>query len=925
MQRYLYSLSIIISLLIHVLNPNRTLAVPLLSEESVEIPIEQTSLKEIIDRTINLTSESVEISVDRTPSTQIAQTINPTPNEIIVPLPIEPDEPTIAPEPEKPEPPKPIRPDSDTAKKILEAVMLGSISANSERYPWIVNPASNLLESTIVFTPLKTENYADVDIQYRDDQLLIRDFDFANFQKSDQFFWALPQNRLVIETRGWQGGIDYQGRETNVEFDQRIRLTQSLWGLQAVWALPQMFRDLSGQTDATQLTISAIAGEVNNPEGIPAPPIILNNQSLSPAAIRLAPSPLRLGTGSSNNPNGGGSLFQFLEVENAPLILQAFPTSNLQALMGAEGLFVGAKVPKTALEGAGIGWKDPFGGGTATAPRISSLPGIKIGQLGKFENLDLLNLLVNPNLSETERDRAYFNSLLWISLGQRLPQILRTKVTVNEQSIWHRFSINMPHNRTLLQYDAALPQVTYSNVFANPGFSLSVSFKEGEVNDLHSLNSSLGFLLGGIFSFIRPRDLTQSLEEGRDRYEKRQGFSPFATKITAAQRRSLNQRLNRGLYFANRTSGLDQTSGTFTFPSLITPDRAELFQIRTGNQRRLARFRQIERTWTDGTTYFSRLRLSNQDFGRLSFTGIPVPSASTGLTPNRSSALQVAIEAPNGQTVFQEFASTDSTVVPLAIRSSDIAFDRIELTQVGRAKTRINQFEGYLYLPTVEALWSASFGKWNYTVNSGLWFNLNGDSAFDVSRNNTGDPEPSIGLYLNSLINHIDNRVINGADGKPKALITTVPSLRFAWSSAINPSNPGFLNLSYTYTRQQSNLNYSITPGFYLAYDNNRFDPVGFFQGQIGFRNGLEFRSSLELNSKFFYGFETLQRLSSLWSIGLYVQNYRSSDSLISRVSDLSYGIILRNRSTQRSFNWRSRFGISGNEFEVRLEGGYQF
>ncbi|GAP99374.1 leucine-rich repeat (LRR) protein [Leptolyngbya sp. NIES-2104] len=892
--------------MIYVLNPNRIVAAPLTSESL----------------------ESVEISIDQTPSKEIiAQTINPTPSEIIVPLPTNPDEPSInSPtlEPAKPESSKPISTDSNTAKKILDAVILGSISTNSARYPWIVNPASNLLESTSVFTPTKTENYADVDIQYQDDQLLIRNFDFANFQKSDQFFWALPQNRLVLETRGWQGGIDYQGQETNVELDQRIRLTQSLWGLQAVWALPQVFRDLYGQSTATQFTIEAIAGEVTNPAGIPAPPIILNNSSLSPAAIRLAPTPPRLGTGSSNNPNGGGSLFQFLEVENAPLILQAFPTSDLQALTGAEGLFVGAEVPKPALEGAGIGWKDPFGGGTSTAPKISSLPGIKIGQLGKFDNLDLLNLLVNPNLSESERDRAYLNSLFWISLGQRSPQILRTRVTVNEQSFWHRFSINLPHNRTLLQYDATLPQVTYSNVFANPGFSLSVSFKEGEVNDLHSLNSTLGLLLGGLFSFIRPKDLTQSLAEGRDRYEKRQGFSPLAAKVTAAQRRSINQRLNRGLYYANRTSGLDQTSGTFTFPSLITPDRAELFQIRTGNQRRLARFRQIERTWTDGTTYFSRLRLSNQDFGRLSFTGIPVPSATTELTPNRSSAVQVALQSPEGQTVFQEFAAADSTVVPLAIRSSDIAFDRIELTQVGRAKTRINQFEGYLYLPTVEALWSASFGKWNYTVNSGIWFNLNGNSAFDVSRNNTGDPEPTIGLYLNSLINHIDSRVIQGADGKPNALVTMVPSLRLAWSSAVTPSNPGFLTLSHTYTRQQSNLNYSITPGFYLGYDNQKLNPVGFFQGQIGFRNGLEFRSSLELNSQFFYGFETLQRLSSLWSIGLYVQNYRSSDSLISRVSDLSYGMILRNRST-RGYNWRSRFGISGGEFEVRLEGGYQF
>jgi hypothetical protein len=652
---------------------------------------------------------------------------------------------------------------------------------------------------------------------------------------------------------------------------------------------------------------------------------MISNPSLRSSAIRLAPNPPRLGIGSSNNPNGGGSLFQFLDSENSPLLFQAFPTTNLQSLIEAEGLFVGAKVPQAVLEGAGIYWKNPLTGeGKATAPAISSLPGIKIGQLGKFDNLDLLNVLVNPSLTSTQRDLAYLNSLFWVSLGQRTPQVLRS-YTTTQDSFWQRFSLNQPHNRTLLHYDSVLPQATYSNVFANPGLSLSFSLKKGEVNDLQSLNSSFGLLLGAIFSFIHPAELTQSLAESRDRYNRREGFSAIATQATPEQRRKINQRLNQGLYFANRTSGLDQTSGTITFPSPITPDRAELFQIRTGNQRRVARFIQVENIWKPGETYFSKLQLSNNDFGRLSFIGIPVATESTGLTPNRSSAIQVSIQSPDGQEWVQDFSSADSTVVPLGIRSSDIAFDRIELTQFGRAKTEINRFEGYLYLPTVEALWSGSSGKWNYTVNSGLWLNFNGNAAFDVSRNNFGNAEPSAGVYLNSLVNHIENRIEKGADGKPKAVITTVPSMRLAWSSAANPANPAYLNLSYTYSRQQKELNYSVTPGFFLTYDNDRLEPVGFFQGQLGLRNGLEFRSSLEFNDRCFYTFETLQRLSLFWAVGLYVQNYRSSDSLISRVSDLSYGITLRNRAANRAVLWRSRFGMSGDQFEIQVEGGYQF
>lgn len=925
MQRYSYFLSISVSLLINLLSLKSAIAASNLKIDLTK-PIESTA-----ETLSNLPKEN--LAPD---PVVIAQTINPTPSEIIVPLPKDPDAPEIQqpaqppeskpPEPKPPELPKPAIADPDVSKKLLDAIILNAIGNSSNRLPWVVNPASNLLESTTSFTPAKTENYTDIDAQYRDDQLLIREFDFAHFPKSDQFYWVLPKNRVVIETRGWQAGIDYQGQERIVEIEQRIKLTQALWGLQAVWSLPQPFRDLYGKTDTSQFTIQTISGEINNPPGVAAAPVVINNPNLSPTAVRIAPPPSP-GTGSSNTANGGSSLFQFLEPENAPLILQAYPTSNLQPLLEAEGLFVGAKIPQSALEAARIGWKNPFTGeGESTAPIMSSLPGIKIGQLGKFDNLDLLNILVNPSLNLSERNLAYFNSLFWIPLGQRPPQILRTKITEADDRFWHRLSLNQPHNRTLLQYDATRPQATYTNVFANPGFSISFSMKKVQVNDLQSLNSSLGLLLGGVFSFVRPKELTQSLEESRDRYDRREPFSGIVTQATSNQRSAINQRLNRGLYYANTTSGIRQISGTITFPSTITPGHADLFQIRVGNQRRIARFLQTESTWIPGETYFSRLELSNRDFGQLSFIGTPVPSSLTGLTPNRSSATQVVIQSPDGQEFVQDFSSSspDYTVVPIGIRSSDIAFDRIELSQIGRSKTRVNRFEGYLFLPAVEAMVSGSSGKWNYAVNSGVWFNLNGDAAFDVATNNVGDPEPTVGLYLNSLVNHIDTRVINGANGKPKAVVNLIPSFRLSWSSVPNSSNPAYLNLSYTYARQQDDLNYSLTPGFFLSYSRDRVEPAGFFEGQLRFKSGLEFRSSLELSDQFFSGFEALQRLSAIWSAGLYIQNYRSTESLVSRESAFSYGIILRNRST-RGFAWRSRLGMSGDNFEIRLEGGYQF
>ncbi len=538
-------------------------------------------------------------------------------------------------------------------------------------------------------------------------------------------------------------------------------------------------------------------------------------------------------------------------------------------------------------------------------------------------------------MNDAERDAYYLNSLFWVSLGQRTPNILQTR-TSTEGSNWHRFYVNRPHNRTLLHYDPIQSKATYSNVFANPGASFSFSLEQGEVNGLQTVNTTLSLLMGGIFELINPPDLDQGLQEARSRFKKQEPFAPLDTKLTADQRRQINQRLNRTLYFANRTSGLEQISGTVTFPSPITPEHSSVVQIRAGNYQRLVRFYDIDRVFVNGDTYFSKLRLSKDKFGPLTFIGNPIPLNETSVRSsnqpsNRSAVAQIILDSPDGQQFVENISSSenvgasDFTVAPINIRSSDLAFDRIELSQIGRGKTRIDSFDGYLFLPTVEALWAGSSRKWNYTVNSGIWLNLRPDAAFNVANNSLGDSEPSLGLYVNALINRIDSQVQKDANGLPKAVINRIPSMRLFWNSNANSSNPAYANFSYSYSRETKALSYSVTPGLYIASDHNGLTPLAFVQGRLELPFGLEFNTSLELGNNFFVSLEGIQRLNSAWSVGAYTQNFQANESLTSRVSGASYGLILKHDLPDRAAFWLSRIGMSGDRFEVRFEGGMRF
>lgn len=815
-------------------------------------------------------------------------------------------------------------------RQAQEAIILNALNNSANRYPWILHPSDNIKFSTL-FNPKLHQKYTDFSIKFAAEEPIVNKFNFAHFPNQEQFYWVLPDNRVVIETQGWQSGISNQGQSTEIQRQQSVQLTQRLWGKQAVWAIPQSFAELTGEIDIKKLYIQSIAAEAFNPGGIAAPPIIinsgleLNNSEKNSVNIPIN-NIVNLSNASTYSSRGGGALFKDLDIENSPLILQAFPTNNLQPLL-EDGLFLGAQVSQTTLEKLGISWGNPLNGENSNfQPETTSIPGIKIGQLGKFDNWDLLNILANPVLSENERNLYYLNSLYWVSLGQREPRLLR-RTELIENYNWHKFEFSRPHNQTLLQYDAAEIQVIYTNIFTNPGISLSLSSNQRQIDKLQSANSTLGMLMGGILKLIKPQLLSQSLTEAKARLERQENFAPLNSKATPEQRRQINERLNRTLSLGNRSSGLEQVSGTFTFPSLITPNSSNIFQIRTGNYKRGIQFIHGNSSWNAGNTFISKVQLSDNSFGPLSFTGIPIPINQTSVSPsNRSSAVQVNLINPNGQQLVQNFNSADMIAVPMNVRSVDIAFDRLELSQMGQINTHLQSFRGYLYLPTIEALWAGSSGKWNYSVNSGIWFNLNSDSAFHVTNNNLGVLEPNVGFYANGLFNFIDTHVEVDAGGQTQAITNHIPALRFAWNSAANSSNPDYLNFSYSFSRQARNLNYSLTSGFLLIDNKRNLREIGFFQGKLGLISGLEFSSFIEIKDNFLYSLESIQQLNSYWSIGAYLQNFRTSElGIRNRISDLSYGLIIKNNLAGNRGFWESRLGISGNGLEVRFEGGLQF
>ncbi|NDJ23007.1 hypothetical protein GS682_15475 [Nostoc sp. B(2019)] len=813
-------------------------------------------------------------------------------------------------------------------------IILDALTFSSNRYPWIVNPTDNLTFYPQLFKPNEDENYIDTDIRVRfsEDNQIIEKFTYANFPKADQFYWVLNNNRLVFETKGSQVGIIYQGRQTDTYITQNVTSQQAFWGLQSLFAIPTDFQNLTGEVGTNNFSVTSIAGQLINPEGVPAGRVIINsgiNSENSNVIILENPNPI-IGSGSTLSVDGGQALFQALDATNAPQILQSFPTTNLQALLddGNIRLEEGEIIPNRVLEATGIFWGDILTGEgfNFTAP-ISSFPGIKIAQRGKFDNYDLLNVAINPFLSQSEKDFHYLNSLMWVSLGRREPQF-ETLSEEQSKSNWHRFYVSYPHNRTLIQYDPVAISATFSNLFSSPGLSITAKFSDASIDTTQSVNSTLGLALGGIFEGITIDNIKQGLEEARQKFKNGEGFTPLNTSATSAQRRQINNRLNRTLAYANVASGLEQISGTYTLPSKITPENSSILQVRTGNHKRAVQFlgRNVS-ILDEGDTFFSDLRLSNEKFGPLTYIGIPIPLNDTSIDPiNEASAVEVILTNPQGRRFVQRYNSADATIVPLQVRAFDLAFDYIELTRVDRIGLSFKNFNGYLSLPTVELLAAGSSEDFNYSASLGTWFNIDPNSAPGVSNNNLGTEEPTLGIYANVLLNYIKTHIQLDSAKRPVAVKTHIPYLRIDWNSASNKNNPFSTFLSYAYQHQERNLGFSLAPGIAFIEGNSNGEVLGLFNGEFSTVTGFNLKTNLEIGKEMFFDFQGLQRVSTNISVGAYLRNYSVNNlGLNNRVSGFNYGAVIRHNFIDNSVFLETKIGTGDNGFDLQIQGGYRF
>jgi hypothetical protein len=828
---------------------------------------------------------------------------------------------------------------SGTLAEQIEQIMGNAMGNTAVRYPWILNASDNLSFAPLLFKPKSNEVFTELDLRWTEDNPVVNQITLGGFPYKHQFYWVLPGNRIVMETSGGQGGILYQGLEKEVDLLQTLTQAQSYTGYQAVWVIPNDLQTLFKPEELQDYTVVSIGGQVVNESGASAGPVTINSDAFlgNGEDVVYLPSPnntieSQLGTGSTLNPKGGGSLFNNLEVENAPLLLQGFPTTDLRPLAGVE-LKNGGVVSKEKLAAAGITFADVLIGqpGQFNAP-ISSLPGIKIGQGERFDNPNLLNVLINPYLTEAERDYHYLNSLLWISTGVRPPDLALRQVR-EEETNWYRLYMGIPHNRVMLQYSTDSVEATYSSLYSSPGISITVPPEGGDIDWTQSANASIGMLVGSIFEAFNLENLNESLDEAKDERDAEKLFAPLQTKATPEERKKINQRLNSALAYANLGSSLNQVSGYVTFPTVINPTESTVFQIKTGNLKRAVQFLENQvGDWQEGDTVFANARFSNRTFGGLSFLEgfLPVrPSYTDGQNPNNEAAAsQVILISPDGKRYVQDFNSETENLsaVPTPINTYDITYDRFVLQRTDRRTITNDYFNGFLYLPTLEFALAGTSEDLNYALNTGVWFNIDRRSAPGVEDNNLGIQEPTVGGYVNAILSATTTTLQLDENNQLEAIHSSVPFLRFNWNTANNGNNPWQITAAYTFSRQTRSYGISLTSslGYIPQYSNGPL--IGLFSGKLGLSFGLSLNGNVELGDTTYYSVDLLQEIIPELAIGPYLSNYTDINlGFNSRLLGTNYGGIIQYQLTDSPVTLTVRLGTGPNGFDGSVKGGIRF
>jgi hypothetical protein len=855
-------------------------------------------------------------------------------------------------------------PTEEQGKQGFKTLMETTIDLNAQKYPFIVNTSDNLIIKPLEYRPAKSNVYIDYQINLtegrQDNITLGKSFSGLNktnisfYPENSQFFWTLENNTVVIETKGFHATSGYQGRSIVSKYQQNAQSSLRLWGVQTAWAFPPQIFDLVGEEN---LRFTSVAFEVNGVSDTPkSSDFPFNSDWIPGSSLILFDNP---DYGTTYSPVGGGALFDNLEADNAPIFLQGFPTVNLQGLLeNGKKLQAGETIPEENIKKIGLIWGEFFTGiGYSFNPIQTSQAGVKIERYPQYgplrdeyvDNKDILTILSNPYLTNEEKNWHYLNSLWWVGFEPGAASARTTQIGNNNIQDWNRLTMSFSHNRTQLHYDPEDIKMTYTNVFSNPGFSITYTGTE-QIDNNQTMTASMGLAMGSVFKLVDQNNLNSNLQIAHNKFNNLQPLSQLKTKSTSAQRRAMNSRLNNTLSEVDQYTSLYQVSGSWTFASDITPKKSTLWQLKTGlYQRGVQFFEQNVGDWSPETdpviTYVRR-----PNFGPLTYQGYNIPVDATRISPEPSNhSFNVYNIITNGEGIsyikqFNNFDRTVMTTVPFpdARRPADMDFGLIQMSKY-RSRSITNSFySGYVYLPSVEMSLAGSKNNINYTFSVGSWFNPDPDSAPTVNDNNSQIPgtlqEPTFGFYATGNVNWKFEKLSVSEDKKYYELTRHIPFVNGNWNSAANRLNIVSVNSGYTFAWQNPSLSFvsslfaTYTPqGVNATIPNNSQGELVFTNiGRLQINNLMKLNYSVEVDGKTFFNtrltFPVINSQIGNFSVGAYYRNYVTAlQGLTSRVQANAYGGILEYVEPITNTFLNLDLGTNGEGWEAILNLGLRW
>ena len=818
--------------------------------------------------------------------------------EELPPLPI-PEAPPPEPAPTPPTPPTP-----EENRQLTTALVRNLLESSASRYPYLVNTSDQLAINPRNFQPAKFSFYSNINFNLgkipKDDtrrDSFIQSANISLYPQEKQLYWVLDNNRVVIETQGNHFHVSYQGSATHQTTTQTVKVSTTFTGTQLAVAIPIDFKKLVGVNKLEEVNFTVGVAQITLPPGtnpVNTPEFNLNiirpNGTVTQERYLID----AVKTATTYEPLGGGSFFENLKFDNAPQFLQGFPTVNLSPLLNnGVTLEPGSIIPRENLIAAGITPADILTGqGFSFQPQLTSKPGVKDLRLGRTDNDSLVALLSNPFLTQQEKDVYYLNSLMWNNLGQSRPQVT-TSTQSHGSEYWSRYTLTSSHNRTLIDYDPEKIQLNYTNVFSNPGLSLTSD--EWNNTDLNqSVNSTIGLVSGSLFSLINPHNLNQSLEEAKNRYQNLQPLGSLNTKATSGERRQMNQRLNSTLSYADSNTNLSQVSGSYTFTGNVTPNSSLLSQLRTGLYKRRVQFTgQIVNDWSPEQKFviesvtpstlnpiaYIGINISPRNVGNTNNTNNINNNTNTNTNNNRTIGVSfIQAENSNGDNLFNQFEVFDSseilTAVPIPGGGKAFArgSGRMVLSTAQDRTIETYSYIGDVYLPTMELLMAGSVDKINYALAAGMWFNPSPDSAPMVSGNLTnsnGIKETSMGGTFKFSAKTDFTSVAYDQNNQWRRIISSSPFINFNYNTNANILNLSTISVGnvFQYNRRDFNLVFYpvlsfsppiLNPG---VNNDNLGTPVGF--ASLNFSH----KSSLNINASVSVTEETIYRMEATYNV----------------------------------------------------------